>query len=182
MKVSTGQLARRYASALFESAVELGTVDKLSKEVNAVAALLASSDLAQFFASQTRTSAEKKQMLELIVEKLNLSGELNRTLLLMAQNNRLSHINLVMKKVLEKIDTHKNIIRGQIRSASPLSADEIARLEKAISPGDGATVVFECETDPQLRAGLLVKIGTRQVDATLKTRLSNLKEILSQGV
>ncbi|NBW83677.1 F0F1 ATP synthase subunit delta, partial [bacterium] len=105
-----------------------------------------------------------------------------RTLVLMAQNNRLSHLRLVMKKVMEKIDAHKNIVKGQIRSASAMSAQEIADLEKSLSQAQGRTVVFECETDPELRAGMVVKIGTSQIDASLKTRLSNLKESLSQGV
>jgi F-type H+-transporting ATPase subunit delta len=63
-----------------------------------------------------------------------------------------------------------------------LSAAEISELEKVLSQAMGRTVIFECETEPQLRAGMVVKIGTRQIDASLKTRLSNLKEFLSQGV
>lgn len=73
-------------------------------------------------------------------------------------------------------------MRGQIKSANPMAAAEVAELEKTLSQAMGRTVVFECETEPQLRAGMVIKIGTRQIDASLKTRLSNLKEFLSQGV
>jgi len=181
MKVSTGQLARRYATALFESAVETGQVDALSAEANALIGVL-SSEVELFFSSPARSVAEKEQMVNLLIEKLKLSASTSRALLLMAQNNRLTHVKLVMKKVLEKIDAHKNIVRGQIKSANPMAAAEVAELEKTLSQAMGRTVVFECETEPQLRAGMVIKIGTRQIDASLKTRLSNLKEFLSQGV
>lgn len=181
MKVSSGQLSSRYATALFESAVESKGVDTLSRESNALLAIV-TSEVEVFFSSPARQQAEKEQLLQLISEKMKLSQQTSRALQLMAQNNRLSHIKTILKKVLEKIDTHNNVVRGQIRSANPLSAAEISELEKVLSQAMGRTVIFECETEPQLRAGMVVKIGTRQIDASLKTRLSNLKEFLSQGV
>jgi F-type H+-transporting ATPase subunit delta len=181
MKVSTGQLARRYATALFESALELQQVDVLSTEANALIGVL-TPEVELFFSSPARSAAEKQQLVQLLSEKLGLSAPTTRALNLMVQNGRLSHLKLVMKKVLEKIDSHKNILRGQIRSASPMAPSEIAELEKSLSQSLGRKVVFECHTEPQLRAGMVVNIGTRQIDASLKTRLSNLKENLSQGV
>ena len=181
MKVSTGQLARRYATALYESAVEAKQIDVLANEAVALLGLL-TPEVEMFFASPARNATEKQNLVETLIEKMKLSPITGRTLVLMAQNNRLSHLRLVMKKVMEKIDAHKNIVKGQIRSASAMSAQEIADLEKSLSQAQGRTVVFECETDPELRAGMVVKIGTSQIDASLKTRLSNLKESLSQGV
>ncbi|MFZ9519183.1 MAG: ATP synthase F1 subunit delta [Silvanigrellaceae bacterium] len=181
MKVSTGQLARRYATALYESAVEAKQIDTLVGEATALLGVL-NAQLEAFFASPARSATEKQSLVDTLVEKMKLSPMTSRTLNLMTENNRLPHIKLVMQKVLEKIDAHKNIVRGQIRSATAMSAQEIADLEKTMSQAQGRTVVFECETDPELRAGMVVKIGTSQIDASLKTRLSNLKESLSQGV
>jgi F-type H+-transporting ATPase subunit delta len=181
MKVSTGQLARRYATALFESAVEAKQIDVLSTEAHALISVL-TPEVELFFSSPARSALEKQQMVQLLSDKLELSAPTSRALNLMVQNNRLSHTKLVMKKVLEKIDAHKNILRGQIRSANALSPAEISELEKSLSQSLGQQVIFECQTEPQLRAGMVVNIGTRQIDASLKTRLSNLKEFLSQGV
>jgi F-type H+-transporting ATPase subunit delta len=181
MKVSTGQLARRYATALYESAVEAKQIDVLANEAGALLSLL-TPEIEIFFASPARNATEKQNLIETLIEKMKLSSVTGRTLVLMAQNNRLPHLRLVLKKVMEKIDSHKNVVRGQIKSASALSAKEIADLEESLSKAQGRTVVFECETDPELRAGMVVKIGTSQIDASLKTRLSNLKESLSQGV
>lgn len=181
MKVSTGQLARRYATALFENAVESKQVDVLSAEAQALLSVL-SPEVEVFFASPAGGVSEKQEVIQALIEKLKLSTSTGRALQLMGQNNRLAHLKVVLKKVLEKIDDHKNILRGQIKSATPMSATEVADLEKDLSKAMGQTVIFECETEPQLRAGLVVKIGTRQIDASLKTRLSNLKEFLSQGV
>lgn len=181
MKVSTGQLARRYATALFESAVDAKNVDALSNEAKALLAVL-TPELELFFASPARSLSDKQQMIQLLIEKLNLSATTGRTLELMAQNGRLPHVKIMTKKVLDLIDGHKNIVRGQIKTANPMSATEIADLEKTLSQAMGRTVVFECETEPHLRAGMVVKIGTQQIDASLKTRLTNLKEFLSQGV
>jgi F-type H+-transporting ATPase subunit delta len=181
MKVSTGQLARRYATALFESTIETKQIDVLSTEAHALIGVI-TPELELFFSSPARSALEKREMVQLLADKLGLSAPTSRALNLMAQNNRLSHLKLVMKKVLEKIDAHKNILRGQIRSASALSPAEISELEKALSQSLGQKVIFECQTEPQLRAGMVVNIGTRQIDASLKTRLSNLKEFLSQGV
>jgi F-type H+-transporting ATPase subunit delta len=74
------------------------------------------------------------------------------------------------------------VLRAQVKTATALNPAELAELEKVLSQTTGQSVVVECETEPQLRAGMVVKIGTRQIDSSLKTRLSNLKEFLSQGV
>ena len=181
MKVSTGQLARRYATALFESAAEAGSIDKLSTEFEHLLAVF-TSELEGFFASPTRPQPDKDQALQLIIEKLGLSVLTQRTLELMAQNNRLSHARLVFKKVIALADDHRKVVRAQVKSATPLNAQELSALESALAQTTGKTVVVETETEPQLRAGMVVKIGTRQIDASLNTRLSNLKELLTQGV
>lgn len=181
MKVSTGQLARRYATALFESALEAKSIDALAQESETLLNLI-SADVENFFASPTRSGDDKEQMIKLLTEKLKLSEQTSRTLKLMSQNNRLGHIKLVFKKVLALVDAHKNIARAQVKTAQPLSPSELGELEKSLSQLTGQVVVVECETEPQLRAGMVVKIGTRQIDSSLKTRLSNLRDFLSQGV
>ncbi|MEY4063814.1 MAG: hypothetical protein RIR26_22 [Pseudomonadota bacterium] len=181
MKVSTGQLARRYATALVENAIENRQIDALALEAQALLNVI-SSELEAFFASPTRTADEKNSMLQLLIEKLKLSEFTARGLHLMAQNNRLMHVKAVFKKILEFVDAHKNVIRAQVKTATPLTPSESAELEKVLSQSVGRTVLLECETEPQLRAGMVVKLGTRQIDSSLKTRLTNLKEILSQGV
>jgi len=181
MKVSTGQLARRYATALFESAAEAGSIDKLSSEADSLLAVF-TAELENFFASPTRSQADKESTLQLIIEKLGLSMITRRTLELMAQNNRLNHARLVFKKVVALADDHKKVVRAQVKTATPLTTQELSELESALAQTTGKTVVVETETDPQLRAGMVVKIGTRQIDASLNTRLSNLKELLTQGV
>ena len=181
MKVSTGQLARRYATALFESAVDAGKIDILAKEAAALIAVV-SPQLEHFFASPTRSVDEKEKITRELIEQLKLSELTSRTLSLMGQNNRLSHVKLVFKKVLALADEHKRIVRAKVKVAQTLSSVEIAELEKVLSQTTGQSVVVECETEPQLRAGMIVNIGTRQIDSSLKTRMSNLKEFLSQGV
>jgi F-type H+-transporting ATPase subunit delta len=181
MKVSTGQLARRYATAFFESALDAKTTEKLSKEAEALLGVL-SPELEQFFASPTRSSSDKEQLTQVLIDKLELSDQTARGLKLMGQNNRLHHLKPVFKKILALADQHKNVVRAQVRTASPLSGEDVASLEKALSQTTGSTVVIECETEPQLRAGMVIKVGTRQIDSSLKTRMSNLKEFLSQGV
>lgn len=181
MKVSTGQLARRYATALFESAAEVGAIDQLSSESELLLAVM-TPELESFFASPTRSHDEKRQALQLIVDKLSLSMLTRRTLEIMAQNYRLNHIRLVFKKVMALSDDHRKIVRAKVNAATPLSSPEVEELQRVLSQSTGKAVVIESETDPQLRAGMVVKIGTQQIDASLKTRLSNLKELLTQGV
>lgn len=181
MKVSAGQLARRYATALFESAVDAGQVEKVSKEAATLMGVI-SVELEQFFSSPTRSLDEKAKIVETLVSQLKLTDLTARTLTLMGQNNRLSHLGAVFKKVLALADEHKKIVRAKVKVAQPLSATEASELEKMLSQATGQSVVVECETEPQLRAGMVVNIGTRQIDSSLKTRMSNLKEFLSQGV
>ncbi|NBO37165.1 ATP synthase F1 subunit delta [bacterium] len=181
MKVSTGQLARRYATALFESALESKEIDTLAKEAESLLAVI-SPELEKFFASPARSLAEKDQMAQLLIEKLKLSQQTARALKLMSENNRLVFLKPVLKRVLARIDSFKNVVRAQVKTATQLAGAEIAELEKVLVKATGQSVVLECETEPELRAGMVVKIGTRQIDASLKTRLANLKDTLSQGV
>jgi F-type H+-transporting ATPase subunit delta len=181
MKVSSGQLARRYATALFESAIEAKTTDALAREAGELLGVI-TPELEQFFASQARSTEEKEQVVGVLIEKLKLSDQTARGLRLIAENNRLAHTKPIFTKVLALADEHKKVLRAQVKTATKLNPSELAELEKVLSQTTGQSVVVECETEPQLRAGMVVKIGTRQIDSSLKTRLSNLKEFLSQGV
>lgn len=181
MKVSTGQLARRYATALVESAAEANAIDTLARETETLLAVL-TPELEHFFASQTRSSQEKVQMVELLAEKLKLSVTTKRALNLMSENNRLSHIRVIFKKVLSLVDANKKVLRAHVTTAKQLNSSELAELKSVLSQTTGQAVVIECELEPQLRAGMVIKIGTRQIDSSLRTRLSNLKDLMSQGV
>ncbi|MEN9827133.1 MAG: synthase delta subunit, partial [Pseudomonadota bacterium] len=93
MKVSTGQLARRYATALYESAVEAKQIDVLANEAGALLSLL-TPEIEIFFASPARNATDKQNLIETLIEKMKLSSVTGRTLFLMAQNNRLPHLRL----------------------------------------------------------------------------------------
>ncbi len=188
MKKFSGPLARRYGTALFECAIDASNkVDSAAFEqfVEYSRVLLSFFDkkMTSFFANHTLSLDEKIILLDIVLEKVfehkKIPSELSGFLKLMLENHRFSELQAVLKNFLLRADEHSGIARATIISASSFEDGGTAEFTSVLHSVLNKKIILETEVDESLRSGFIIKVGNTNVDASLRSRLLNLKESLS---
>lgn len=175
-------IAGRYAEALFQVGEESNSTTKLYEELNAVVeALQSSKELDGAFKSPLVGKAEKKQILEKVFGA-HVSANLNNFLKIMIDKDRMSAINAVKKSYKELLNEKNNVIEGIAITAVAMSQDELKKLEDKLSSKYNKNVTLQNTVDESILGGVLVRLGNEEIDGTVKTRLSNMKNQLSQVI
>lgn len=175
-------IAGRYAEALFQVGEESNSTTKLYEELNAVVeALQSSKELDGAFKSPLVGKAEKKQILEKVFGD-HVSANLNNFLKIMIDKDRMSAINAVKKSYKELLNEKNNVIEGIAITAVAMSQDELKKLEEKLSSKYNKNVTLQNKVDESILGGVLVRLGNEEIDGTVKTRLSNMKNQLSQVI
>ena len=145
-------MAGRYASALFALAKEQGITDTVATQLNDFDWMIAGNeDLAQLVRSPVITSEDQTRALNAIFE-----------------NNKL-------------LDAHKGIVRADVTVAQPLDDIHMASLRDALKTvSGGASVDVNIKVDTSIIGGLVVKLGSRMVDASLKTKLNSIRSLMKE--
>lgn len=188
MKKFSGPIARRYGSALFDSALDIsqksGTAafEKFIELVHTSSQAFDKKTIA-LFKNPNLSSIEKNTLLTALVEKLMPKGkyyfsELASFLNLLVENQRIDEIHTIANFFFKKADEFLGLTRVSITAAHQLTQNEIQDLESALARTLDKKIISHFQEDPSLLAGFIVKIGNMSVDASLKYRLSHLKESL----
>lgn len=176
------QIAQPYAAALFDLASEAKAVEEIEKSLDAVSALIDSSDdFSRFLASPTLSADAKRSALEAVLAKAKTPELVANTLRLVAKNGRLFAVPSIIKAYKAKAAEARNEVSADVTSAAPLSAAQEKELAKVLKDKIGKTVSLNTRVDESLIGGLVVKVGSRMIDTSLKTKLSAMK-IAMKGV
>jgi len=172
----TNSIAGRYASALFDLADEAKALDAVAGDLKVVSAALASSaDLNRLVSSPVISRGAQAKAIAAVLDKLG-AHELTRNVVgLMARNRRLFALSAVADAYLRELATRRGEITADVVSAVALTPDDLVAVEAAVKKAVGGKVAISAKVDPRLIGGLIVKVGSRMVDASLKTQLSKLK-------
>lgn len=181
MMKSSGQITRRYASALFELASESGKLAQIRDEVAGLNAAL-TAETVTFFASPRYKDEAKTEVLDLLQKQVKIDETLSRFLRVVLENKRIALVKQILSAFLSRADDQLGIARAEIISAAELDAQELNKFKELLTSALKKKVEITQKVDPTLKAGSIVKLGNTIVDASLRTRLANLKESLSVGV
>lgn len=181
MSKGSGQIVRRYAAALYELAVENKKVAELREEASLMIQIFDKSIL-DFFVNPQFKIEQKTEVINTLSTQLKTSETMNKFLQLMLENSRMQIIVQVLKSFITRAEENLKIARIEVVSAQPLDASEIKKFKDALTQTLQRTIEISQSVDPTLKAGSIVKFGNTILDASLQTRLSNLKESLSVGV
>lgn len=175
-------LASRYATALFELALERGALEEVERDLAALERAVAESpDLARALKSPIISREQQAQAMEALAERLGL-GELTRNLLgVLAHQRRLAALTAVVTAYKRRLAQHRGEETAEVVSAVPLDEAQIASVREAVARYAGRPVQLSAAVDPDLLGGIVVRIGSRMIDASLKTKLRNL-ELSMRGV
>ena len=169
-------VAGRYALALYELARESGAVDATSGELERFQALLeGSEDLRRLVKSPVFSAGEQQAALQAIFNTVGIDALAARLILLLARNRRLSAVSEVIQAYRRLIAQARGEVTADVTSAEPLTAAQLDTLKNDLAQAVGRNVMLVTRTDGSLIGGLIVKIGSRMIDASLKTKLQNLK-------
>lgn len=179
--MSQSTVARRYATALYEEADRTDVVDAVDADVEMIReSLEASDDLMRFFESPVIPDEKKGNVIDALFED-RVEALTHRFLKLLVKKDRESLVASVVKQYQDLRDEHRNIVEARVRIARPMGDDEKDALIKALEQTTGKNVRLKVEEDADLIGGLIVRIGDRVYDGSVRNKLENLRDRFQQG-
>ena len=169
-------VASRYATALLDLAEEQGSVAEVEKDLAAFEKLLSDSDdLDRLVNSPVFSADDQLKALTAIFDKAGLSGLAVNFMKLAAKNRRLFAVPGMIAAFRAEVARRRGEVAADVVSAADLSDAQLAALTDALNAATGKTVSVTTKVDPALIGGLVVKVGSRMIDTSLKTKLNSLK-------
>jgi len=174
-------IAERYAGSLYELAVQSGSVDKVEADLSRFEALISESDdLDRMIKSPVFSADDQFKAISAVADKAGISGLVGNFLRVVAKNRRLFAVPAMIKAFRAIAANARGEVAADVTSAHPLSASQQEELKAALKGVTGKDVAINAAVDPSLLGGLVVKIGSRQIDTSLKTKLNSLKLALKE--
>ena len=178
--ISSG-IAGRYATALFQLAKEAKKLPAVEKDVDALAEALASSDaMGDLINSPVYTRAEGGAAIGAIAKKMKLSPLTTKTLGLMAEKRRLFVLPALINSVKTMIAEEKGEVSADVTAAKKLTAAQQKKLADTLKKTVGKDVKINVTVDESLIGGLIVKVGSKMIDSSIRSKLSNLQNAMKE--
>ena len=171
-----GGLATRYSVALFELADEKHALDAVSADLASLGRMIADSeDLRTLIFSPLMKRAEQAKAIDAVVKAANL-GELTRRFVgLVANNRRLFALPAIIKAFHKLLADKRGEMTAEVTAAHPLTDAQKAAVSDAIKRVVGGKVSIDMKIDPSLLGGLVVRVGSRMIDSSVRTKLQKLQ-------
>ncbi|MEN8723348.1 MAG: F0F1 ATP synthase subunit delta [Alphaproteobacteria bacterium] len=174
-------LAGRYATALFELALEEGALDAVAADLQSLKTLLSESD---DFTAMVRSPILSRSQQEAVMDAILAKGSANKITSnfagLLAKKRRLFALGDIIKAFATLHAAHKGEVEADVVSAAPLSEQQLGALKDQLRSAMGREIQVNVSVDEALIGGLILKVGSRMIDASLATRLSNLERTMKE--
>ncbi|MGD9668751.1 MAG: F0F1 ATP synthase subunit delta [Hyphomicrobiaceae bacterium] len=169
-------VAGRYAAALFDLANDEKKVADVESDLAKFQDLLdMSSDLTSLVRSPLYSAEQQSAAIEKVAVKAGIGPMTTNFLKLLSKNRRLFAIPDMIKAYRALVAKSRGEVTAEVTSAAALNDEQIAELKQTLKASVGKDVQLATRVDPSLLGGLIVKIGSRMVDSSLRTKLSNLR-------
>jgi F-type H+-transporting ATPase subunit delta len=176
-------MAGRYATALFELARDEKSIDALKADLEAFEALLNDSeDLRRLVRSPVFSADEQTKALDAVLQKAGIKGLAAKFLLLVASNRRLFAVRDMIRGYRALVAKHKGEVSAEVTVAEKLSDANLEAIKAALKAITGGKAVdLNVKIDPAIIGGLTVKLGSRMVDSSLRTKLNSIKHAMKEA-
>lgn len=173
--------AERYASALFELAQSEKKLPAVEKDVERLDSLIkGSEDLMRLVRSPVFSADEQLDAIGAVLDKAKIAGLVGNFVRVVASNRRLFAIPDMVRGFREKMAEHRGETAAEVTVAHALNAAQEKQLKATLKDVAGKDVTLDVTVDPSLLGGMVVKIGSRQIDTSLKTKLASMKTALKE--
>jgi F-type H+-transporting ATPase subunit delta len=174
-------MAGRYATALFELALETNAIAAVKSDLDRFDALIAeSADLARLVRSPVFTAEEQVRALRSVLNWAGLNGLSAQFLLTVAANRRLFAVRDMIRAYGLIAARHRGEVSAQVTLAQPPRPEHLAAIKEALNAVTKKDVQVDVNVDPSIIGGLVVKLGSRMVDTSLRTRLNMIKHAMKE--
>jgi F-type H+-transporting ATPase subunit delta len=176
-------MAGRYASALFELALESKAVDAVKAELDTFEALVAeSADLRRLVRSPVFSADEQRRALAAVLARVGITGLTENFLKVVASNRRLFAVHDMIRAYRALVARHKGEISADVVVAEKLSDRHLEALKNALKAVTGGRAIdLNVKVDPAIIGGLVVKLGSRMVDSSLRTKLNAIRHAMKEA-
>jgi F-type H+-transporting ATPase subunit delta len=173
---------RRYAKALFALAQESGQVAEVRTELESLGrAISTSEELQDVLLQPLHPAAQRRAVLGTVAERIGASKLLRNFLSFLVDQRRLVDWAAIEAEYQRLADEAAGLSQARVRSASPLTAVQRERLQRALEQKSGGKVELVVELDPTLLGGAVAQLGDVVYDGSLKTQLQQLRASLARG-
>jgi F-type H+-transporting ATPase subunit delta len=176
-------MAGRYATALFDLAREQSALDQVAADLGGFDKLIEESeDLARLVRSPVFTSEEQTKAVAAVLAKAGIGGIAANFIKLVASNRRLFAIRDMIRGYRALLARHRGEVAARVTVAEPLNETRMAELKDTLkSVSGGKDVALDVTVDPSIIGGLIVKLGSRMVDTSLRTKLTAIKFAMKEA-
>jgi len=169
-------MAGRYATALFELARESNAIEQIQRDLTTFDALIAANpDLQRLVRSPVFGADEQEKALAAVLEKAGISSTAANFLRVVTANRRLFAVRDMIRGFNKRVAAHKGEVTAQVTVAEQLSDARMGEIRDALKQVTGKDVQVDVDVDPSIIGGLKVKLGSRMIDASLRTKLNSIK-------
>ncbi len=178
--ISAG-IADRYATAIFEIASESNSLDSLESSMNDLAAALADSeDLQALITSPVISREEQGAAIAAVADKMGIDATLRNTLSLMATKRRLFAVPALIEALRARIADARGEVTAEVTSAKALTKTQSEKLAKTLAARVGKKVSINAIVDETIIGGLIVKVGSKMIDSSLRSKLNSLQNAMKE--
>jgi F-type H+-transporting ATPase subunit delta len=169
-------VAERYATALFDLTAEGGLLAPVEADLDRFAALVdESDDLQRLLRSPVISASDQTRAIAAILDKAEIGGLVANLIKVAAKNRRLFAVPGMIKGFKQMAARERGEIAAEVTSAEPLADKHVEALKDALKASLGKDVALETKVDPALIGGLIVRVGSRMIDGSVRTKLNALK-------
>ena len=172
-------LAGRYASALFDLARDQRQIESVGNSLDALGqALLDSKDFVELVSSPLVSRDEAGKAFAAIAPQLGLDPITTNFLGVLARNGRKNEVRNVIRAFRRLAAEHRGETTADVITARPLNDDQLAALKQQLRSRAGRDVAIDATVDPNILGGIVVKLGSQQIDASIRTKLNRLAQAM----
>ena len=176
-----GSIARRYAKALFDLAVEQGKIEAWSQTLLALKqAIEASDELKDVLENPIYAREQRRAIVGKLVAALRLEPEPAHLLYLLADRSRLGHLGAIVEQFGTLADAKLGRLRARVTSAVPLDAAAAQTIADKLAHATRAQVILDRTVDPELLGGVVAQVGSLTYDGSVRSQLEALRKALKQ--
>ena len=169
-------IALRYATAVFELAAEERAIDSLAADLAMLKTMLAESpELTRFVRSPMFSREDQAKGMEALLKTAGVGDLARKLVLLLAEKRRLFALSGVIRAFESLLARHRGEVAAEVTSARTLSSGETAELRRVLKDKLGREPRLELHVDPALLGGLKLKVGSKMIDSSLRTKLAGLR-------
>lgn len=179
--IQTSGAAGRYAIALFQLAEEQGSLDQTERDMEALGgALKDSHDLHRLITSPIYTRDQQAAGLGAVAQKMGASELVQNILGLMAQKRRIYMLPKVIEIFRALMAQHRGEVTAEVTAAAPLSDEQSNKLAETLRAAEGKDVKLNVTVDEDIIGGLIVKVGSKMIDTSIRSKLAGLQSAMKE--